>query len=170
MAKRSAGYDVVIVGGAIIGSAVAYFLTADESFQGRVLVIEKDPSYQYCSTTRSLASIRQQFSTPVNIHLSQFGVEFLRTVKDRLGTDVEVSFREAGYLLLASEQADSHSRPQRAGPNPAGRGCLSAGSCRIAGAFPVARNLGLGLPVALGCPGKAGLMHIACCTRSATRP
>ncbi len=104
MAKRSAGYDVVIVGGAIIGSAVAYFLTADEDFQGRVLVIEKDPSYQYCSTTRSLASIRQQFSTPVNIHLSQFGVEFLRTAKDRLGADVDLSFREAGYLLLASGQ------------------------------------------------------------------
>ena len=89
MTKRSAGYDVVIVGGAIIGSAVAYFLTAAESFQGRVLVIEKDPSYQDCSTTRSLASIRQQFSTPVNIQLSQFGVEFLRSVKDRLGADVE---------------------------------------------------------------------------------
>ena len=103
MTKRSAGYDVVIVGGAIIGSAVAYFLTADESFHGRVLVIEKDPSYQDCSTTRSLASIRQQFSTPVNIQLSQFGVEFLRAVKDRLGADVEVGFREAGYLLLASE-------------------------------------------------------------------
>ena len=69
-----------------------------------MLVIEKDPSYQDCSTTRSLASIRQQFSTPVNIHLSQFGVEFLRSVKDRLGADVEVSFREAGYLLLASQQ------------------------------------------------------------------
>ena len=40
----------------------------------------------------------------MNIHLSQFGVEFLRTAKDRLGADVEVSFREAGYLLLASEQ------------------------------------------------------------------
>ncbi len=107
MAKRSAGYDVVIVGGAIIGSAVAYFLTADESFQGRVLVIEKDPSYQNCSTTHSLASIRQQFSTPVNIHLSQFGVEFLRSVKDRLGADVEVSFRESGYLLLASEHGQA---------------------------------------------------------------
>ena len=97
-------YDVVIVGGAIIGSAVAYFLTADERFHGRVLVIEKDPSYQKCSTTLSLASIRQQFSTPVNIQLSQFGVEFLRAVKERLGADVEVSFREAGYLLLASQQ------------------------------------------------------------------
>jgi len=97
-------YDVVIVGGAIIGSAVAYFLTAQRAFHGRVLVIEKDPSYQACSTTLSLASIRQQFSTPINIQLSQFGVEFLRSVKERLGADVEVGFREEGYLLLASEQ------------------------------------------------------------------
>ena len=104
MVKRSAGYDVVIVGGAIIGRAAACFLTADEDFHGRALVIEKNSSYQYCSTTGSLASIRQQFSTPVNIHLSQFGVEFVRTAKDRLGANVEVSFREAGYLLLASEQ------------------------------------------------------------------
>ena len=65
---------------------------------------KKTLSYQDCSTTRSLASIRQQFSTPVNIHLSQFGVEFLRSVKDRLGAEVEVSFRESGYLLLASQQ------------------------------------------------------------------
>ena len=102
--QRSAEYDVVIVGGAIIGSAVAYFLSATDHFRGRVLVIEKDPSYQKCSTTLSLASIRQQFSTPVNIQLSQFGVEFLRSAKQRLGQDVEVSFREEGYLLLASEQ------------------------------------------------------------------
>ena len=102
--QRSAEYDVVIVGGAIIGSAVAYFLSATDHFRGRVLVIEKDPSYQKCSTTLSLASIRQQFSTPVNIQLSQFGVEFLRSAKQRLGQDVEVNFREEGYLLLASEQ------------------------------------------------------------------
>ena len=102
--QRSAEYDVVIVGGAIIGSAVAYFLSATDHFRGRVLVIEKDPSYQKCSTTLSLASIRQQFSTPVNIQLSRFGVEFLRSAKQRLGQDVEVSFREEGYLLLASEQ------------------------------------------------------------------
>lgn len=97
-------YDVVIVGGAIIGSTVAYFLTADEQFHGRVLVIEKDPMYQQCSTTLSVASIRQQFSTPVNIALSQFGVEFLRSAKERLGEDVELGFREEGYLLLASAE------------------------------------------------------------------
>ena len=56
MGRLNAEYDVVIVGGAIIGSAVAYFLTVDERFRGRVLVIEKDPSYQTCSTTLSLAS------------------------------------------------------------------------------------------------------------------
>ncbi len=97
----------MIVGGAIIGSTVAYFLTADEHFHGRVLVIEKDPAYQRCSTTLSLASIRQQFSTPINIALSQFGVEFLRSAKKELGEDVELGFREEGYLLLASAEGQN---------------------------------------------------------------
>lgn len=94
MCLQGAEYDVVIVGGAIIGSAVAYFLSATDHFRGRVLVVGKDPSYQKCSATLPLASIRQQFSTPVNIQLSQFGVEFLRSARQRLGQDVEVSFRE----------------------------------------------------------------------------
>ncbi len=103
MSVRSDGaYDVVIVGGAIIGSAVAYFLTANNGYGGRVLVVEKDPAYQKCSTTLSAASIRQQFSTAVNIEISQFGVEFLRSVKERLGEEVELDFIEGGYLLLAS--------------------------------------------------------------------
>ena len=152
MAKRSAGYDVVIVGGAIIGSAVAYFLTAAEGFHGRVLVIEKDPSYQDCSTTRSLASIRQQFSTPVNIQLSQFGVEFLRTVKDRLGADVEVSFRESGYLLLASQPGkDILERNARVQTQQGADVCL-LGPAELQARFPWLATSDL----AAGCLGLSG--------------
>ena len=71
-------FDVVIAGGAAIGSATAYFLTADTGFGGRVAVIEADSSYQYCATALSAASIRHQFSTPENIRMSLFGTEFLR--------------------------------------------------------------------------------------------
>ena len=63
-------YDVAIAGGGGIGSAIAYFLTANADFGGRVAVIERDPSYARCSTTRSAGSIRQQFSTPGNIEMS----------------------------------------------------------------------------------------------------
>ena len=97
-------YDVVIIGGAAVGSAVAYFLTHDLAFGGTIAVIERDPTYARASTTLSAASIRQQFSTPENIRMSQFGVVFFRELKERFGADADVGFREAGYLLLAGEQ------------------------------------------------------------------
>ena len=70
-------HDVVIVGGAAVGSAAAYFLAAAPQFSGSVLVLERDPSYQACATTRSVASVRHQFSTPENIRMSMFGSEFI---------------------------------------------------------------------------------------------
>src|SRR5437588_1338559 len=96
-------YDVVIVGGAAVGSAIAYFLTHDLAFSGSVAVVERDPTYAKAATTLSAASIRQQFSTPENIRMSQFGVAFFRDLKTRFGADADIGFRERGYLLLASE-------------------------------------------------------------------
>ena len=96
-------YDVVVVGGAIVGSAVAYFLTHDLGFSGSVAVIERDPTYARAATTLSAASIRQQFSTPENIRMSRFGVDFFAELKDRFGPDADIAFREAGYLILASD-------------------------------------------------------------------
>lgn len=101
--------DVLIVGGAIIGSAVAYFLALESRGRLRVTVVERDPSYQYCSTGRSLASIRVQFSCPENVAISQFGVAFIKTAPQALAVDgdrPDLSFRENGYLVLA----DRHDR------------------------------------------------------------
>jgi FAD-dependent oxidoreductase domain-containing protein 1 len=95
-------YDVIIVGGAAIGSAAAYFLSRSTDFDGRVLVVEKDPGYALCSTTLSAASIRQQFSTPVNIRISQFGAAFLKSLPEQFGPEADVGLRERGYLMLAS--------------------------------------------------------------------
>ncbi len=100
-------YDVVIVGGAAVGSAAAYFLSAHPGFSGSVLVLEPDPTYAFCATTRSLASIRHQFSTPGNIRMSQFATDFIRRIDEHLSVDgqaVDVGFREAGYLFLASTE------------------------------------------------------------------
>lgn len=99
-------FDVVIVGGAVIGSASAFFLAEALPKRARVLVLEADPSYASCATTRSLASIRHQFSTPENVRMSMFGTEFLRQAGARLavdGTAPLIGFVEGGYLFLATE-------------------------------------------------------------------
>ncbi len=101
----SAQFDVVIVGGAVTGSAAAYFLGAQPAFGGSVLVLERDFGYGDCATTRSAASIRHQFSTPENIRMSMFGTAFLRRVEEHLAVNGDVpaiGFHEAGYLFLAT--------------------------------------------------------------------
>ncbi len=94
-------FDVAIVGGAAIGSAIAYFLKAVEHFPGTVALIERDPTFATAATTLSAASIRQQFSTPENIRLSRFGLEFLREMPERFGPQADPTLREGGYLILA---------------------------------------------------------------------
>ena len=96
--------DVAIAGGGVMGSAVAYFLLSDPAFDGRVLVVERDPSYADCATTRSWGGIRQQFSTPENVRMSLFGAAFVKQAADLLAVDGEapdLAFRERGYLFLA---------------------------------------------------------------------
>lgn len=77
-------YDVVIIGGGVIGSAVGYFLVSDPGFDGRVVIVERDTTCASGSTARSVGGIRQQYSTPVNIRISKFAVEFLSEAGDRL--------------------------------------------------------------------------------------
>lgn len=95
-------FDVLIVGGAIMGAAAAYFLTLDPAFRGRVGVVERDTSFAHSSTTLSAASLRQQFSIPENIRMSLFGLEFLKSAKERFGADTDLAWHEGGYLILAS--------------------------------------------------------------------
>src|SRR5471030_1073974 len=95
--------SIVIVGGGIMGSALAYWLTRlDPTLDVRV--VERDPSYEFASSTRSAASIRQQFSAAVNVRISQESFAFLRRAADELMLDEEkpdIALREAGYLYLA---------------------------------------------------------------------
>lgn len=106
-APAPASCDVAIVGGGVIGSAIACFLAQDPGFTGSVVVIERDPSYRESSTALSAASIRQQFSVPENIAMSLYGIEFLRRVDEHLSVDGEapaLSLTEGGYLFLATPE------------------------------------------------------------------
>jgi FAD-dependent oxidoreductase domain-containing protein 1 len=93
--------DIAIIGGAIVGSSIAWFLR-EEGFAGTIALIERDPSFAHAATTLSCASIRQQFSIPDNIRLSRFTLEFFRHLKDRFGPSADIGFREKGYLILSS--------------------------------------------------------------------
>lgn len=99
-------YDVVIVGGAVIGSAVAYYLTANPDFKGSVLVVERDPTYAKASTSLSFSSIRTQFSNPINVKISQYGSEVIRNFGEMMEVDGEkpdLNFHSGGYLFLARD-------------------------------------------------------------------
>ncbi len=105
---RRSSYDVVIVGGAIIGSSVAWFLSANPDFGGSILVVERDLSYENSSTGRTNSCMRQQFSNELNIRISQYAADFVRNFRSHLGDDPEVpelAFHQFGYLYLAGDES-----------------------------------------------------------------
>ncbi len=105
----------MIVGGGVIGAACACFLARDH--RASVTVLERDPSYARASSALSASSIRQQFSTPINIALSQASLAFLRRIGDELavnGERPEVGLVEAGYLYLASAAGAAQLRQNHA--------------------------------------------------------
>jgi glycine/D-amino acid oxidase-like deaminating enzyme len=96
-------YDVVIIGGAIMGSSTAWWLTRMDPTT-RVLVLERDPTYAQAGTTHTNSCIRQQFSTELNIRISQFGAEFVQNLPAQMGHDPRVPdlrIQNFGYMYLA---------------------------------------------------------------------
>lgn len=103
-APQHANYDVIIVGGAIMGASTAWFLSEDKDFDGRVLVVEKDPSYETCSTAHTNSCMRQQFSSALNVKISQFAADFVKNLREHMGHDErvpELSIHSFGYMYLA---------------------------------------------------------------------
>jgi len=104
---RKHRYDVVIVGAAVTGSSVAYFLAANPDFNGSVALVEMDPTFSKSATALSSSSIRHQFSTAVNVQISQFGTQFIREFSETMRvneTKPDLFFRENGYLFLAETE------------------------------------------------------------------
>ena len=95
--------DIAIIGGAIMGASLAWFLR-EEGFSGSIALIERDPAFAHAATTLSCASIRQQFSIRDNIRLSRFTLGFFRELTERFGQEADIAFNEKGYLILASEE------------------------------------------------------------------
>lgn len=92
--------DVVIVGGGVMGAAVAWFLKRWQRFPGTVVVIERDTTFARASSALSASAIRQQFTTPVSVAMSGYGWEFLSDADSLLGRSLGLV--ERGYLLLGN--------------------------------------------------------------------
>ncbi|QEE34749.1 FAD-binding oxidoreductase [Octadecabacter sp. SW4] len=98
-------YDIVIIGGAMVGSSIAFWTSRDPDFKGRIAVIERDPSYEFASTTHTNSCIRQQFGTRINIQISQFGAEFINNFKYYMGDDApDIPLQNYGYMYLADTE------------------------------------------------------------------
>ena len=95
-------FDVVIAGGGIIGSSIAYHLAS--AGVGAICVVERDPTYEFAATPRSNGGIRRLFSRQQNIEMAAYGLEFYRNFAATMGVDdtpAEVSFRRQGYLFVS---------------------------------------------------------------------
>jgi sarcosine oxidase, subunit beta len=90
--------EVVIVGGGIVGSSIAYHLTAAGCHD--VLVIERESAQGKGSTGKSMGGVRAQFSTPVNIQMSLYSIPFYAAFEERLG--YPCGYRAQGYLFCAT--------------------------------------------------------------------
>ena len=101
-------YDVVIVGGAIYGSSIAWFLSGHADFQGRILVVERDPTYEFASTSHTNSCMRQQFTAAINVQISQFAADFVKNMQGYYGGDDRVPnlpIQSYGYMYLAEDDA-----------------------------------------------------------------
>jgi sarcosine oxidase subunit beta len=92
--------EVVIIGGGIVGSSIAYHLTAAGCKD--VLVIERETAQGKGSTGKSMGGVRAQFSTPVNIQMSLYSIPFYATFDERLG--YPAGYRPQGYLFCATSE------------------------------------------------------------------
>jgi sarcosine oxidase subunit beta len=92
--------DVVIVGGGIVGSSIAYHLTAAGCRS--VLVLERESQQGKGSTGKSMGGVRAQFSTPVNIQMSLYAIPFYAKFDERLGHPA--GYRPQGYLFCATHE------------------------------------------------------------------
>ena len=132
-------YDTVIIGGAMMGSALAFFLADNPDYDGRILVVERDGSYEASSTALTNSCMRQQFSNEVNIRISRFAAEFIRDFPARIGDDnaPAIHAHHFGYLYLAVDaEAEAALRSAHALQTRLGAGTEMLGLDALAGRFP----------------------------------
>jgi FAD-dependent oxidoreductase domain-containing protein 1 len=102
--QKKQSFDFLIMGGGAVGSSIALHLA--QNGMRNIAVVERDFSLTRASTVLSAGGIRQQFSEPENIKMSSYGAQFLKNINilkvKEEDDDIDVQFRENGYLMLAN--------------------------------------------------------------------
>lgn len=96
-------YDVIIVGGGVMGASISYNL-ANDGFDGSIVVFEKDPTYTYSSSCLCVAGVREQFSTEIGIKMAIYDIGIFEKFEEEMAVDGEpphIEFRQVGQLVLA---------------------------------------------------------------------
>ena len=112
---RAQSYDVILIGGAMYGSSIAWWLSRDPGFDGSILLVERDLSFEFPSTSHTNSCIRQQFSNTTNIQISQFGAEFINNFQSYFDHDPrvpDIPIQSFGYMYLANTAADAENLRQ----------------------------------------------------------
>lgn len=108
--------DIIIVGGGVMGSSTAYSLRK-VGFEGKIVVFEKDPIYEYSSTSRSAGGIRQLYTTEINIQISRYSLQVYKNFPTTMAMDgeaAEINFRQRGYLFLGTTEMMGQLEKQKA--------------------------------------------------------
>jgi sarcosine oxidase subunit beta len=95
----SSSADVVIIGAGIVGSSIAYHLTAAGC--RNVVLLERESHQGKGSTGKSMGGVRAQFSTDASIRMSLYSIPFFRDFEATLGHPS--GYRSQGYLFMATE-------------------------------------------------------------------
>ncbi len=128
---------LIVIGGGVMGAATACFLARDHGIAATVL--ERDPAYTRASSALSASSIRQQFSQPANIALSQWSLGFLRRAGEELevaGDPPSLGLVEPGYLYLATEKSAATLRDNHAVQRAAGADVALLAPAELQARFP----------------------------------
>ena len=94
---------VVIIGAGISGVSIAYNLA--KMGQDGIVVIDK--AYLTSGATgRCGAGVRQQWATKGNCQMAQKSISFFEHAKETLGYEGDIEFKQEGYLILATTEAE----------------------------------------------------------------
>ena len=104
-------YDVILVGGGVMGCATAYYLLKLDPHLD-IAILEMDPTYEKASTPLSDGNTRIQFNIKENIQMSQYGLEILARFADEMevnGEKPDAAFRQQGNLFVLDEASREES-------------------------------------------------------------